>query len=414
MENVTLIMGSVFPVPAVKGGAVENLVENIVKCHEKKKKKQTKLNVICAYNKDAEKVANNNYKNTNFYFVKINKIYKLVDKIVSIFAAKVLRKKNIMAYSYIFQRLKYYKQISKLLHKNDFGNIVLENSTGLYLALKWKKNYIKYKNKYYYHCHNKVNMRFGCDKIIRKTENFISVSDYMNNDLKKFVGIDDEKRFITLKNIVDSSKFYKEITIKEVDEIRKKYNITPKDKIIIFAGRLTEEKGIKQLLMAIDKIKNKTFKVLVVGSYFFDTKVKNDFIWELNKLIDKNKEKIIFTGYVSYDDIYKFYKIASFAVLPSIWEEPAGLTVQEAELCGLPIITTDSGGIPEYVNSDNAIILKRDNQLVDNLRIEVENLLKDDRKIDKMKKASLELSKKVNMIEYYNKFVSIVKNSRKV
>ena len=60
MEDITLIMGSVFPVPAVKGGAVENLIENIAKAHEKEKK--VNLNIICAYDFNAEKIAKEKFK----------------------------------------------------------------------------------------------------------------------------------------------------------------------------------------------------------------------------------------------------------------------------------------------------------------------------------------------------------------
>ena len=159
MEDITLIMGSVFPVPAVKGGAVENLIENIAKAQEKEKK--VNLNIICAYDFNAEKIAKEKFKNTNFNHIKVGKINKFIDQCISFVATKIFHKKNVMAYSYIFQRLGYYRKISSLLHKKDFGKIILENSTGLYLALKWKKNYLKYEGRYYYHCHNKVNMDFS-------------------------------------------------------------------------------------------------------------------------------------------------------------------------------------------------------------------------------------------------------------
>lgn len=409
MEKITFIMGSVFPVPATKGGAVENLVENIIK--EQEQKKKIDLNVICVYDKNAEIMSKGMYKNTKFYFVKINRIFKIIDKFISVIATKFLKKKNVMTYSFIVQRLVYYRKISVLLHKNDFGKIVLENSTGLYLSLKWKHNYLKYKNQYYYHCHNKVNMYFNCKNIINSTNKFISVSKFMTKDLMNFLNTLDKNKFTTLKNSIDETKFNKEVDNSSVIEIKSKYKINSNDKVIIFVGRLTEEKGIKHLLMAINCIKDKNIKLLIVGSYFFNTKVNSDFRNDLEKLICKNKNRIIFTGYVNYDDIYKFYNIADIAILPSMWEEPAGLTIQEAEMCGLPIITTNSGGIPEYVNDKFAIIIDRDENIVNSLVKEIKEIIYDKKRLKKMSKSALEFSKQFNLSNYYENFISIIEEN---
>lgn len=406
MEDITLIMGSVFPVPAVKGGAVENLIENIVKAHEKEKK--VNLSIICAYDFNAEKIAKEKFKNTNFNYIKVGKINKFIDQCISFVATKIFHKKNVMAYSYIFQRLGYYRKISNLLHKKDFGKIILENSTGLYLTLKWKKNYLKYAGRYYYHCHNKVNMDFGCIDIIEKTNKFISVSDYMGKDLQNFSDRIKNKKFLTLKNIIDYEKFEKNITETEKNILKNKYHIDSNEKVIIFVGRLTEEKGIKQLLMAINDVTYKNFKLLIVGSYFFNTKVKSDFEKELDELVNKNKERIIFTGYINYNEIYQLYKISDFAVLPSMWDEPAGLTIQEAEACGLPVITTNSGGIPEYVINGSSIIIKKDENIVENLKTEIENLLDDEKKLKEMSNKSLEIIDDLDICKYYNNLIKIV------
>ena len=406
MEDITLIMGSVFPVPAVKGGAVENLIENIAKAHEKEKK--VNLYIICAYDFNAEKIAKEKFKNTNFNYIKVGKINKFIDQCISFVATKIFHKKNVMAYSYIFQRLGYYRKTSNLLHKKDFGKIILENSTGLYLALKWKKNYLKYAGRYYYHCHNKVNMDFGCIDIIEKTNKFISVSDYMGKDLQNFSDRIKNKKFLTLKNIIDYEKFEKNITETEKNILKNKYHIDSNEKVIIFVGRLTEEKGIKQLLMAINDVTYKNFKLLIVGSYFFNTKVRSDFEKELDELVNKNKERIIFTGYINYNQIYQLYKISDFAVLPSMWDEPAGLTIQEAEACGLPAITTNSGGIPEYVINGSSIIIKKDENIVENLKTEIENLLNDEKKLKEMSNKSLEIIDDLDICKYYNNLIKIV------
>ena len=52
-----------------------------------------------------------------------------------------------------------------------------------------------------------------------------------------------------------------------------------------------------------------------------------------------------------------YLQIADVAVIPSIWDDPFPTTVLEAQAMGLPIITSDRGGIPEEVDKRNAIII---------------------------------------------------------
>lgn len=59
--------------------------------------------------------------------------------------------------------------------------------------------------------------------------------------------------------------------------------------------------------------------------------------------------------------------MSDICVLPSIWDDPAPLAVIESLVSGKPLITTRSGGIPEYADEQSAIILERSDQLVDQL-----------------------------------------------
>ena len=160
--------------------------------------------------------------------------------------------------------------------------------------------------------------------------------------------------------------------------------------------------------MAIDNIRYEKFKLLIVGSYFFNTRVKSDFTKELDELVTRNKERIIFTGYVNYNEIYQLYKISDLAVLPSMWDEPAGLTIQEAEACGLPVITTNSGGIPEFVVKGSSIIINRDENIVENLKVEIETLLKNEKKLKEMADKALEIIDDLDICKYYKKLIKIL------
>ena len=61
-----------------------------------------------------------------------------------------------MSYRYIVQRLFFLNKVSKILKKENYDKIIIENHTSLFLSLKWKKNYKKYESKYYYHLHNEI------------------------------------------------------------------------------------------------------------------------------------------------------------------------------------------------------------------------------------------------------------------
>ena len=124
-------------------------------------------------------------------------------------------------------------------------------------------------------------------------------------------------------------------------------------------------------------------------------------------MIENIKEKVIFTGFVNYDEIYRMYAIADIAVLPSIWDDPAPLTIIEALVSGLPIITTKSGGIPEYATDGSAIILERDNNLVNNIVISVEILIIDKEEMEKMSSTGKKVSSSLTLQSYYSNFIKI-------
>ena len=110
-----------------------------------------------------------------------------------------------------------------------------------------------------------------------------------------------------------------------------------------------------------------------------------------------------------YNEIPNLYKISDLAVIPSIWDDPAPLTIIESIMCGLPIITTNSGGIPEYVNSNNAIVLDKNDDFIEKLSTEIVRLIDDEKLRKKMSKESVTLSKKMNVKNYYENFEKIIK-----
>lgn len=403
-DKIAIVTSGFLPVPATKGGAVENLIVNMISENEKEKKE--KFLIYSIYD-DQAKIESEKFKYTKFKFFNMGIIVRSADKIIHFIAKNIMKKSNSQSYRYIIQRLSFLWKISKDLKKNNYKKVLLENHPTQYLCLKWKKNYKKYDGRYYYHCHNEFPGTYGCNEIIKNTKNIICVSEYIKKTVSKSIN-SDGNNFSVLRNGINAKRFSKDIKDSERREILKKYNINIGEKILIFTGRFVPEKGILELVEAIKKVKYKNFKLLIIGSPLNSLNTKTEYEKQIEKSLDGIEDKVIFTGFIKYEEINKMYKCADFAVIPSIWDDPAPLTIIESLVSGLPIITTNSGGIPEYATDGAAIIIKRDENIIDNLSKSIDKLLNDEELCIKMSKIGKEVSKKLTMEEYYNNFIQIM------
>lgn len=404
-KQIAIITSGFLPVPATKGGAVENLIVNLLNENEKEKEYNF---TIYSINDEKAREESKKYNESTFEFYSPNFVVKVLDYIIFWVAKKILRKKNSQSYRYIVQRLSYFNFASKKLKKNSFDNVLLENHPTQYYSLKWRKNYIKYAGKVIYHCHNEFPGTFGCKKIIDTTSQFICVSEYIKNRLSSYLELDSNK-FKVLRNCVNEELFNSNIDNEKKKTIREKYGFKSSDFVMIFTGRIVPEKGVLELVKALKQADNKNIKLLIVGSALNALSSKTEYQNQIEKEIDKIGDNIKFTGFVEYKKIFELYNAADIAVMPSVWNDPAPLSVIESIMCGLPIITTNSGGIPEYVNLKNAIVLDRENNLVDNLAENILKVYKDKELQKSMSKESIKLSKEMNVKTYYQNFKNLVK-----
>ena len=405
MEKIAIITSGFLPVPASKGGAVENIVVNLLNENEKNNKME--FNIISIFD-DISYNESKKYSKSKINFIKVNFLVKFLDKITFLIAKKVLKKENSQSYRYIFQRLYYLNKCSKILKKNDFDKVILENHPTQYLALKWRKNYLKYSGRYYYHCHNEFPGTYGCSEIIKSTKKIICVSKFIANSIANLMNMPSDK-FIVLRNCIDVKRFSNELNFDEKRKLKEKYGIKDNEKILLFTGRITPEKGVKELVESLKNISNQNYKLLILGSALNELKTKTKYQEEIENIVQTISSKVIFTGFIKYEEINKFYSIADIAVLPSIWDDPAPLTVIESLVSGLPIITTNSGGIPEYATNGSAIIIERNKDLVENLSKSINLLLNDEAKLKEMSISAKKVSKDLTLNNYYNNFIDIMK-----
>ena len=119
---------------------------------------------------------------------------------------------------------------------------------------------------------------------------------------------------------------------------------------------------------------------------------------------NKSKEKnIVFTGYVNYDDIDSLYAIADLGIIPSIINEACPLTAIEMMASGIPVICTNSGGLPELINDKCGVIVDRNN-LTENLNQAIRKVYNNKNLLDIYAKNAKLRSKKFTKEKYVADF----------
>lgn len=171
-----------------------------------------------------------------------------------------------------------------------------------------------------------------------------------------------EKNIHIIPTGIEVDRFFKEnVNKKEVDRLRKNLNLSKRDTVIIFVGRLAQEKNIEFLLNAEKKIINNHFniKLLIVG----DGPDKEKLEMFSRKLgIEKN---VIFTGKVAWDDMPVYYQLANFFATASK-TETQGLTVIEAMAAGItPVCIHDEAFLTAITDNLNGFIFDNIDEYVE-------------------------------------------------
>ncbi|WP_321437516.1 glycosyltransferase family 4 protein [uncultured Bacteroides sp.] len=370
--KIAIITAGVLPFPPIKGGAVENLIDSYIKYNEEYL--DHKLTVFSIDDKHINKTILSEYHKTNFIFINTHKyIYK----------ALFFLKKRINKYHKYTENI-YLNTILDTIKNITFDYIIIENRPEFVLPIYNASN-----SKLILHLHNDtLNPETKeADKIVLHCCKVLCVSNFIKNRVLDIKNIDKNKIY-KLYNGIDINLFHFNHIKRE--EIRNRFGVKNDELLLCFSGRLTQEKGLYELLLALDlllKEKRVKIKLLVLGSIFYGKKEEETTYKKmLQEQSCKNIDHIIFTGYVPYNEIPDYLSAGDIAVLPSIWEEPFGLTILECMSIGLPVISSDSGGIPEIVDNKSGILVKRSESFVKDLSNAILDLINNQEKRENLAK----------------------------
>jgi glycosyltransferase involved in cell wall biosynthesis len=284
--------------------------------------------------------------------------YSLKDKFVEdLFGVKVFRFftfniSKLRGILWLFQVIffGFFYSIFKRLDVIHTHTVIPDSLAGLFIFSK-KKIFTNHSSQFLelYDDKNKNLLKLFYIMILKKFNNIIAPSIELKEKSEKFFN----KNSFYIPNGVDIEKF-KPISLEEKDkkkkEIFNKLNLEKREYLIFCPRRLEPKNGVEYFVGAIKLVleKEKKLWAIISGNEYikeYASKIKN-MIKELNL-----SNYIFFTGPVPHEQIIEFYQASDIVVLPSLMEATS-ISGLEALACGVPVVGTTVGGIPEIVYDD--------------------------------------------------------------
>lgn len=286
-----------------------------------------------------------------------NKVYRDFTKSNPIFSAKCLR---------------------KILEENDYDVIVTHSVFAwfiYYLATLFKDKYCNnnvynvfhgpwHKEAMLKYSGNNSNLKkFFIPKMMYKLEklyckknnNFIFLSKYMQNELALIDNKIKNKNCYFIPGGVDLQEYKRKY---KKEEAKSLLGIEKNKSVLFTLRRLDKRMGIDNLIEAIclmNKEERKDF-VLIIGG-------KGNYRKVLEEKANPIKNNVIFAGFISDEEVNKYFCAADLFIVPTLDLEGFGLVNLESLAMGVPVLATPQGGMKELANELNYLHLCENNTI---------------------------------------------------
>lgn len=356
MKHILIIAHGNLPIPNVKGGAVESLVQNLIDKNEDKG--ELFITVYSPYDFEAESMSAM-YHNTRFLFYKGRDVFFK-------WWIDVLRKK-------IFKlpplRSSFCRSVDKYIKRNQkiYDKIIFENNIAFLRGISRVRG-----NKAYYHIHNDwfsdllfvdVRERRRLLDGARQFNKLLCVSDFIKERVERF-GVDNA---IVWRNGIRMEDYNPDKLLLERTQMREKLFIPSDVMVFMYSGRVIKEKGVKELVDAFVSIRNPKTRLLIVGGIDYSSLDTSDY-YDYIKNVAAKDGRIIITGYVKTNNMPSYYACSDVVVIPTMnVEEACGLVAMEGVAAKKTLIVSDSGALRWWGQQECAMMIHRNKEFVNNL-----------------------------------------------
>jgi glycosyltransferase involved in cell wall biosynthesis len=187
-------------------------------------------------------------------------------------------------------------------------------------------------------------LRIFEEEMLERSNKIIAVSDFTRRELLQYYKLKEDK-ICVIHNGVDVNKFQ---PTGDKPKAKEELGLSPDDIVILSVGRLYARKGLFTLIESMPAV----VRSFPRAKFIISGKGQSD---EMKKLVRHAacldvKDNIIFTGYFPDSKLPRLYQAADVFAFSTFYEN-LPFAVLEALSSGLPVVTTNVGGIPEMIES---------------------------------------------------------------
>jgi glycosyltransferase involved in cell wall biosynthesis len=183
-------------------------------------------------------------------------------------------------------------------------------------------------------------------RLLTRADAIITDSESSKKDLVKYVNLTEKNIHVVY---LAAGEEFKTIAISDQErkQLQTKYKLP--EKFFLYVGDATWNKNLPFLL---DCVEAASVPLVMVGKAIADSIIDHTNIWnkelsEVQKRISK-LHSVVAIGFIPTEDLVKIYNVAHAFVMPSRYEG-FGLPVLEAMQCGIPVLSSRGGSLPEVV-----------------------------------------------------------------